>query len=121
MLKLQKILTFFSALADIPEQEALRWAPLCENAAAYICGRLRCGVKENPAPHMQRLCMAAAACACNDYRQIKAAGGGEEVRVGAVHIKPVAGAYAQDPRDKALLQVADLLEPEGFVFRQVEP
>ena len=120
MLKLQKILTFFSALADISEQEALRWAPLCENAAAYICGRLRPGVSENPYPYMQRLCMAAAACACNDYRQIKAAGG-EEVRVGAVHIKPVPGAEAQNPREKALLQVADLLEPEGFVFRQVAP
>lgn len=106
-------------LADLPDQELESYSALCRSAEAQIMDRLRENVDIER--EMERLCMAAAACAYYDYAMLSAGRNvsDSEVRVGEISVKSTGGEFdAASIRDHFLELAADLIHiPTGFAFR----
>jgi len=112
MLENDRIFTHFLAMSGLTEEDAGTLRPLCDAAGQQIIGRLRDGV--SLAGNMDRLCLAAAALAVDDWLRL---GGGalraQEVRVGEITLREggVGTSRGVDLREHFLAGVADLLTP----------
>lgn len=117
----QDILDRLALMAGLSDEEAAALLPLCGEAAADLRRALRPGVNEQT--QSGRLTAAAAALAYYRYTLFRAPGGGwESFTAGDISVR-------QDGKTAVLLTkqvwldaqsaVADLLEDDGFCFRQV--
>ena len=113
MLENDRIFMHFLAMSGLPGEDAQTLRPMCDAAGQQIFGRLRDGVSLGG--NMDRLCLAAAALALDDWLRL---GGGalraQEVRVGEITLREGgAGATGRgaDLREHFLSGVADLLKP----------
>lgn len=110
-----------TALLGVDEQEAARLLPVCSAAAAELTAKLKCGAKDRCD---ERLIAAAAALAYYRTVAMRCANDGavSSFRAGDVAVSTSSSdllKLAAAIRDDALACVADLLEDEFFVFRQV--
>jgi hypothetical protein len=109
---------FMGLEGDIPAQ----YEPLLRGAAAGIERRLKPGA--DIAPHMERLCDAAAAVACHGCRALGTVTAGS-IRVGDISVGAGGAggglAGAKLLRDEYMARIADLLRaPEDFAFVSAE-
>lgn len=121
MLDKRQIRNLFAMLCDLTDEELEKWAGLCESAESSITSRLRenVDVKRN----MERLCIAAAACAYFDYMMLSGgAGASSEVKVGDISVKNSGESPdARSIRDNFIAEIADLINvPTGFAFTSAE-
>ena len=113
MLENDRIFTHFLAMSGLPEEDAEAFRPMCDAAGQQVLSRLRDGVSLSA--NMDRLCLAAAALALDDWLRL---GGGalraQEVRVGEITLREGGAGLAgrgADLREHFLSGVADLLKP----------
>jgi len=117
MLENDRIFTHFLSVSGLSVSDAERFRPLCDAAGQQLYGRLREGVSLGE--NMERLCLAAAAIALNDWLQL---GGGalqaQEVRVGEITLREGGvGAAGRGAclHEHFLVGVADLLTPSAVL------
>ncbi len=114
----EKVVSQLALLAGLEPEEAQRWLPLCQGAAAWITGRLRPGA--DVAANEQALVLAAAGLA-NLQREL--AGGGQPgLRVADIQIAAQSGGAkpARALYDQLMAQAAHCLIPETAPLLGVE-
>lgn len=112
--------TVFEKVCEITGDTDDALMPFCENAAAVINGKMRSDVNASDI----RLLTAAASVAYCDYLMVQNVIDGDigSVKAGDITVSRngnSASAFAENFRQKALADVADLLIDSEFAFRTV--
>ncbi len=114
----QRISALFAMFTDIPDLDLPKWSNLVDLAETQLLALLKPNV--DISRNMERLCIAAAACAYCNYTLLTARGGAssEEIRVGDIAIKSSGDELdATSTRDFFMSEIADLISnPTGFAF-----
>lgn len=118
-LDIQKTLERFSLLSGLPMEEAVAFTALCSEAAAELARKARSAVTEQNAPRLQ----AAAACLAYYRYAMYQATGEESFSVGDITVSGGTNdkvRFAKEIWLETRDGISDLLEDDGFLFRQVK-
>lgn len=119
MLDQERVFHLFTLFADLEEDAALRYRPLCDGAAALFSRRAR---QSLPPEDLERLATAAAGCAYCDWLDLTGGAlSAEEIKVGDIALKSSSGggkAATAQLRTHFGAMAEDLLCPP-FVFGQI--
>lgn len=118
-LKSENILTLFSRLSGLDQENCIRFRFICETAKAFVSSKIKSG--SDTSDNSGRLEFAAAALAYYRYILWSVTDGGD-VTVGEVSVKQ---SYSEKLNasvklcEEAFRDISDIIQNDGFVFERI--